>query len=92
MAPIRPKGQMALRTSMPVTFPHCVSQILPRHQLVQAGCLMEQEGYARRMEGRDREWSKTPLLLGILKVQEAASQGKIHLTAQELGNTVMSPG
>lgn len=32
------------------------------------------------------------MLLGILKVEEAANQGKIQLTAQELGNTVMSPG
>ena len=73
----------------PITFPHSASQVFfryqPPHGTVIAG--------ARRVleeEYRDRELSKTPLLLGILKLEEAANQGKIKLIVQELGNTTTS--
>lgn len=70
-------AKLPSRVHVLITFPQSASQVFFRYQLQQAGGAQE-EGY------RDRALSKTPLLLGILNLEEEAKHRKIKSILQEL--------
>lgn len=76
--PTRPKGQTALRTFMPVTFPHCVGQILSRYWLAQAMVLSWWSQRATRggWKAERENGGKHPCSSGCWKQRRQQVKGK----------------